>query len=106
MKCYVVFIGRNPGVYNSWMECDAQVFGFLGNRHCSYPIRKEGEATYEQFKAIQLTKKSTKQSVNILEPEGNEGMKLRHGMKFNTQDVIVCFLVVVVLVQSYLLYKA
>jgi hypothetical protein len=88
------------------MECDAQISGFLGNHNYSYPTRKEGEATYEQFKAMQLTKKSAKQSVNILEPDGNEGMKLRHGLKFNTQDVIVYFLVVVVLVQSYLLYKA
>ena len=28
---YVVFVGRRPGVYTSWLECQAQVIGFKGN---------------------------------------------------------------------------
>jgi ribonuclease HI len=29
-KFYVVWVGHNPGVYNSWDECQAQVKGFEG----------------------------------------------------------------------------
>lgn len=41
MKYYVVFVGRNPGIYTSWMDCNREVCGFQGNLHQSY-------ATWEQ----------------------------------------------------------
>ena len=30
-RCYVVFIGRLPGVYDHWEDCVKQVTGFRGN---------------------------------------------------------------------------
>lgn len=35
-RYYVVFIGRNPGVYETWDEAKAQVDGFPGNKHKRY----------------------------------------------------------------------
>ena len=31
--CYVVYIGRVPGVYDQWQDCHMQVNGFPGNRY-------------------------------------------------------------------------
>jgi len=87
------------------MECDAQVSGFPGNLHSSYWTRKEGEVAYEQFLVMQSAKKQALESSNSLVPDGNDGRKVRDGFKFTNKDVIVCFLVVVVMIQSYLLYK-
>lgn len=49
-KLYVVFIGRVPGVYDSWAECQRQVMGFLGNSYQSYPTREEAEETFQEFR--------------------------------------------------------
>ncbi|KAF7142433.1 hypothetical protein RHSIM_Rhsim05G0091300 [Rhododendron simsii] len=32
-KFYVVFVGRNPGIYDSWAACSDQVNGFSGAVH-------------------------------------------------------------------------
>ena len=37
MKYYVVWEGREPGVYDSWDECQQQVDGYPGARYKSYP---------------------------------------------------------------------
>ena len=34
--CYVVYIGRVPGVYEQWQDCHMQVNGFLDNRYKGY----------------------------------------------------------------------
>jgi len=36
-KAYVVWRGRQPGVYRTWEECRAQVAGFSGAQYQSYP---------------------------------------------------------------------
>ena len=36
-KVYVVWRGRQPGIYRTWEHCRAQVEGFRGARYCSYP---------------------------------------------------------------------
>jgi len=36
MKYYAVQVGRVPGIYNSWNECEAQVKGFSGAKYKSF----------------------------------------------------------------------
>ena len=48
-KCYVVYEGKVPGVYNEWHECQAQVNGFPGASHKGFKSRQEGEASYLRF---------------------------------------------------------
>lgn len=36
-KFYVVWIGRNPGVYDTWDECKEQVHGYPQARYKSFP---------------------------------------------------------------------
>jgi ribonuclease HI len=51
MKVYVVFVGRTPGVYTTWMDCQTQVSGYPNNLHASFPSRQEGEQTLAQYQA-------------------------------------------------------
>jgi len=41
MKYYAVRNGRNPGIYESWEECKAQVDGFPGAEHKSFTKKDE-----------------------------------------------------------------
>lgn len=36
-KVYVVWQGRQPGIYRTWAECEAQVKGFAGAKFKAYP---------------------------------------------------------------------
>ena len=38
---YVVFVGRRHGVYNSWVECQKNVFLYKKNVYKAYTSRKE-----------------------------------------------------------------
>jgi len=46
MVWYVVFRGRNPGVYREWQDCNDQVCGFPNCSFRSYPSRDEAMAVY------------------------------------------------------------
>ena len=45
-RCYVVFRGRVPGVYDHWDECSKQVTGFRGNSYKYYNTRAAAEARW------------------------------------------------------------
>ena len=40
-KFYVVWQGRNPGIYKSWIECKSQVDGFEGAKYKSFDSQEE-----------------------------------------------------------------
>ena len=42
-KFYAVKIGRNPGIYNSWAECQEQVNGFKGAIYKSFKTKEEAD---------------------------------------------------------------
>ena len=46
--CYVVYKGKVPGVYDKWLECQAQVEGVSGASHKGFKSRQE-EASYLRF---------------------------------------------------------
>lgn len=43
-KIYAVRIGRKPGLYNTWTECEAQVKGFPNARYKSFTDEADAEA--------------------------------------------------------------
>ena len=45
-KFYVVWKGYNPGIYNSWTDCQIQIKGFNGALYKSYTLKKEAEQAY------------------------------------------------------------
>ena len=48
-KIYVVFVGRRPGVYTTWPECQAHVIGFKGNVYKSYKTHRETVSTWVMY---------------------------------------------------------
>lgn len=46
-KYYVVWQGREPGIYLTWDECKAQVHGAEGARYKSFPTMEEARQAYE-----------------------------------------------------------
>lgn len=47
IKYYVVWKGRNPGIYADWGRCKSQVDGFPGARFKSFTSRAEAEAAFK-----------------------------------------------------------
>lgn len=45
-KYYVVWKGRETGIFTSWAEAEKQVKGFLGAEYKSFGTREEAEAAY------------------------------------------------------------
>lgn len=45
-KYYVVWVGKQPGVYATWAECKAQVDQFEGAKYKSYESKAEAEKAY------------------------------------------------------------
>lgn len=45
-KFYVVWVGREPGIYNSWEECTQQIHGFPGAVYKSFKTRQLAEEAY------------------------------------------------------------
>ena len=45
-RVYVVFQGRQPGIYSTWFECQQQVNGFKDNLYQSYPTVEKTEVAF------------------------------------------------------------
>ncbi|MGY4690577.1 ribonuclease H1 domain-containing protein [Salibacterium sp. K-3] len=45
-KYYVVWKGRNPGIYESWPACEKQVKGYPGASFKSFPSKAEAEKAF------------------------------------------------------------
>ncbi|WP_018923404.1 ribonuclease H [Salsuginibacillus kocurii] len=45
-KYYVVWKGRQPGIYSTWKECEEQVKGYSGASFKSFPSKEEAEAAF------------------------------------------------------------
>jgi len=60
-KYYVVWNGREKGIFSSWDECKAQVDGFDGAQYKSFESQKEAEAAFKQnfYKVVGASQKVT-----------------------------------------------
>lgn len=52
MKYYVVRVGRNPGIYTNWKECESQVKGFSGADYKSFKTKIEAEEYLKREKKL------------------------------------------------------
>ncbi|OAX42441.1 hypothetical protein K503DRAFT_766800 [Rhizopogon vinicolor AM-OR11-026] len=43
---YVVFVGRHPGIYTTWSQCEAEVTGLSHNAHRSFSTADEARAEF------------------------------------------------------------
>jgi len=47
-RCYVVYVGRVPGVYEEWKDCQKQVNNFSGNSYQGYESREVAEEKWRR----------------------------------------------------------
>lgn len=47
-KFYVVWSGVEPGIYNSWTDCQLQIKGYTNAKFKSFTSREEAEKAYEE----------------------------------------------------------
>lgn len=45
-KYYTVWVGEEPGVYDSWLECQRQINGYPGARYKSFSTQEEAVAAF------------------------------------------------------------
>src|SRR5262245_8338604 len=57
-KYYVVWKGRQPGVFATWAECNRQVAGYSGARFKSFPTRADAERAYREGAAANVSTSS------------------------------------------------
>ena len=65
---YVVKIGRKPGIYQTWSECEKQTRGFSGAAHRGYFTQEAAETAWNEFlaeKRAELALKSTLQDQSV-----------------------------------------
>ncbi|MDE6526846.1 MAG: ribonuclease H family protein, partial [Muribaculaceae bacterium] len=74
-RYYVVWAGLEPGVYDSWQECQLQVTGFKGARYKSYPSRDEAVAAYrgDPREELGLIKSILTHAPKAVAPAGETG---------------------------------
>ena len=59
-KFYVVWKGRNPGIYDHWDACKKEIDGFQGALYKGFPDKASAEAAYaEGFKGFEKTASKT-----------------------------------------------
>lgn len=49
---YVVWVGRETGVFDNWEYCKKQVTGFSGASYKSYPSKEEAERAFAEHRLI------------------------------------------------------
>ncbi|MFC0877964.1 viroplasmin family protein [Saccharicrinis sp. FJH2] len=54
---YVVWVGNNPGIYDSWEKCKAQVHGFEGAKYKGFKAKNLAEKAFEKGPETVIGKK-------------------------------------------------
>lgn len=63
-KTYVIFIGRKPGIYETWEEAQKQVNKFSGASHRSFLCKEEAIKAFDSF--------MDKQAMSFFTPHAEE----------------------------------
>ncbi|HMN89768.1 MAG TPA: ribonuclease H family protein [Saprospiraceae bacterium] len=65
-KYYVVWQGLEPGIYESWQACQAQIKGYPGAKYKAFDSRYEAETAFAgNYTDVITTKKSTSAAPNL-----------------------------------------
>ncbi len=96
-KYYVVWKGRNPGIFDNWAEAKMQIDGFEGAKFKSYPSEMEAREAFLQESISHRTQKvGSTQTPNPIQRSiavdaacsGNPGMMEYRGVSiWNKQEI-------------------
>lgn len=74
-KFYVVWRGHQPGIYDNWLQCKAQIDGYQGAQYKAFPNKSQAELAYKdsywKYVNIQPNGKNDKEEVHNLPIEKN-----------------------------------
>lgn len=90
-KWYVVWKGKNPGIYSTWAECEKQVKGFKGAKFKSFPSYEEAEAAFNNSAAKSETENGSyiTESISVdAGSHGNPGPVEYRGVYTKTEEVV------------------
>jgi len=104
-KYYVVWIGKTPGVYEAWKDCQAQISGFPNAKYKSFPSLAEAQAaftsTYDHFYSTSDSKAKRVKDYKLFKDEiienslsvdaacsGNPGKMEYQGVNTKTKELI------------------
>ncbi|HAS46831.1 MAG TPA: ribonuclease H [Microscillaceae bacterium] len=104
-KFYVVWQGRQTGIFDSWAACEAQVKGFDGARYKSFPTQAEAASAFAQDSSQFIAKKKSPTTMSAAEKKavgsptweslsvdaacsGNPGVLEYQGVHTKTKDLI------------------
>lgn len=62
-KYYVVWAGNNPGIYDSWRECELQIKGYPNAQFKSFPTREEADDAFSGGIGDHLSVKANKKKM-------------------------------------------
>lgn len=79
-KYYVVWKGLNPGIYDNWNECKAQVSGQGGAKYKSFTTREEAAEAFEKGYIHYLKAVSSPKAVAGLEPKAPIGKPINESL--------------------------
>jgi len=63
VKYYVVWVGLNPGIYDTWSECQAQIKGYPKATYKSFKSREEAEKAFKGSATEYISKGEKKEKV-------------------------------------------
>jgi ribonuclease HI len=107
-KYYVVWEGRETGVYDDWNTCKSLVDGHYGAKYKSFPTKEEALAAYRQSPTLHIHKKEKSEEKNHIPTiinhlgnypisnslcvdaacSGNPGKMEYRGVDFETRKVV------------------
>lgn len=64
-KFYVVWEGNNPGIYDSWTDCQLQIKGYPGAKYKAFSSQEEAEDAFSGDYASVVQKKSKPKARSI-----------------------------------------
>lgn len=74
-KFYVVWKGLNPGIYDNWAECKAQVDGQEGAKYKSFENREEAAKAFEAGYTHYLKTASSPKAVAVSHRKPRSGTR-------------------------------
>ncbi|MBR1792765.1 MAG: ribonuclease H family protein [Bacteroidales bacterium] len=79
-KYYVVWRGKEPGIYEDWRKCEKQIKGVAGAQYKSYETRQEAENAYKNGYTPTIgTGHPKKERVGVLEVGEDGVVRLKPG---------------------------
>ena len=88
-KFYVIWVGREPGIYTDWPTAQKQIMKFSGAKYKSFPTKAEADAAFSGGAVSSTSKPSTSSSATSTSKGNSRGNNLS-APPIKTDVVIYC----------------